>query len=169
MGTRSHVWDQCDMGKKWTDTIGGALDNRPQCYGSMIDTNQGVHLVGSERYASTTQESQAGIWINKGGLLIIIPWRSIKSRARTWLVVAMRLQTQHSSFRLHTSSNMSSVLTNDAHGSFANSDEEICFPSCNFCLKEHLGEPTQFKIRLPFGRAHQLVRTNPRLGFQHKD
>jgi hypothetical protein len=45
--------------------------------------------------------------------------------------------------------------------SFANFDEELRFPSCNFCLKKHLGEPAQFKTRLQFRRAHPLVRTNP--------
>jgi hypothetical protein len=54
-----------------------------------------------------------------------------------------------------------SVLTDDVHGSFANSDEEMHFPSCNFCLKKFLDEPAQFKIKLQFGRAHQPVRTNP--------
>jgi hypothetical protein len=43
------------------------------------------------------------------------------------LVVATRLQTQHPSFWLHTSSNTQSVLTNDAYESFANSDEGMCF------------------------------------------
>jgi hypothetical protein len=39
------------------------------------------------------------------------------------------------------------------------------FPSCNFCLKRRSGETAQFKTRLQFRRAHQLVRTNPRLSF----
>jgi hypothetical protein len=38
--------------------------------------------------------------------------------ARIRLVVAMRLQEQHSSFQLRTSSHMPSVLMNVAHGSF---------------------------------------------------
>jgi hypothetical protein len=76
---------------------------------------------------------------------------------------------QHPSLRLCTSSNMSSVLTNDAHRSFANSDEEMCFPSCNFYLNKRLDELAQFKTRLQFGRACQLVRNNPWLGFAHKE
>jgi hypothetical protein len=40
---------------------------------------------------------------------------------------------------------------NDAHGSFANSDEEMHLPSCNSCLKKRLDESTQFKTRLQFG------------------
>jgi hypothetical protein len=66
------------------------------------------------------------------------------------LVVAARLEVQHSYFRLRTSSNTPSVQMNDAHGSFANSNEEMHFPSCNFCLKKRLDEPAQFKRRLPF-------------------
>jgi hypothetical protein len=41
----------------------------------------------------------------------------------------------HPSFQLHTSSNTPSVPTNDVQGSFANSDEEMHFPSYNFCLE----------------------------------
>jgi hypothetical protein len=52
-------------------------------------------------------------------------------------------------------------LMNDAHGSFTNSDEEMRFLSCNFCLKKHLDEPVQFKTWLQFERAHQPVRTSP--------
>jgi hypothetical protein len=58
---------------------------------------------------------------------------------------------------------------NDAQGSFANSDEEMRFSYYNFCLKKRLDETAQFKTRLQFGRAHQPVRTNLWLGFQHKD
>jgi hypothetical protein len=76
---------------------------------------------------------------------------------------------EHSSFRLHTSSNMPSISMNEAHGSFANSNEEICFPSCNFYLKKRLDELAQFKTRPQFGRAHQLVRTNLWLSFVHKE
>jgi hypothetical protein len=67
------------------------------------------------------------------------------------LVVSTRLQSHHSSFRLRTSSNTSSVSMNDAHVPFTNSDEEIRFPSCNFYLKKCLDEPAQFKTRLQFG------------------
>jgi hypothetical protein len=38
-------------------------------------------------------------------------------------------------------------------------------PSCNFCLKRHLGELPQFKTRLQFEWAQQLVRINPWLSF----
>jgi hypothetical protein len=67
------------------------------------------------------------------------------------LVVATRLQEQHHSFRLRTSSDTPSVPMNVAQESFANSEEEMRFPSCNFCLKKRLDEPTQFKTRLQFG------------------
>jgi hypothetical protein len=85
------------------------------------------------------------------------------------LVVAMRLQAQHPSFQLRTSSNTPSVLMNDVYESFANSDEGIHFSSCNFCLKKRMYEPAQFKTRLQFGRAHQPVRTNSRLSVTHKE
>jgi hypothetical protein len=85
-------------------------------------------------------------------------------------IVATILQAQHSSFQLCTSSNTSSVLTNDAHESFTNFDEGIRFPSYNFCLKKHLDELAQFRTRLQFGRAHQPVRTNnPRLSFTYEE
>jgi hypothetical protein len=58
---------------------------------------------------------------------------------------------------------------NDAHESFANFDEEMHIPSCNFCLKKRPDELAQFKTRLQFGRAHQPVRTNPWLSFVHKE
>jgi hypothetical protein len=80
-------------------------------------------------------------------------------------VIATRLQAQHSSFWLRTSSNTPSVPMNDAHGPFANFDEEMHFLSCNFYLKKRLGEPAQFKTRLQFGRAQQPVRINPWLSF----
>jgi hypothetical protein len=67
------------------------------------------------------------------------------------LVVATKLQVHHSSFRLRTSSNTPSVPMNDAHGSFANSEEEMHFPSCNYCLQKRLDEPAQFKTMLQFG------------------
>jgi hypothetical protein len=54
-------------------------------------------------------------------------------------------------------------------GLFIDSEKEMCFPSCNFCLKKRPGEPAQFKTRLQFGRAQQLVRINPQLSFTHKD
>jgi hypothetical protein len=45
-------------------------------------------------------------------------YRSCKLRARIQLVAAIRLQAQHSSFRLRTSSNMPFVPMNVAHVSF---------------------------------------------------
>jgi hypothetical protein len=97
--------------------------------------------------------------------MLIKAWRSAKLRDRMRLVVAKRLQVQHHSFRLRTSSNTPFVPMSDAHGSFANFDEEIRFPSCNFYLKKHLDELAQFKTRLQFGRAHQPIKTNPRFSF----
>jgi hypothetical protein len=43
---------------------------------------------------------------------------AVRFRVRMRLVVAMRLQAQHSSFQLRTSSDTPSVLMNVAHGSF---------------------------------------------------
>jgi hypothetical protein len=54
-------------------------------------------------------------------------------------------------------------------GLFVDSEKEMRFLSYNFCFKMHLGEPTQFKTWLQFGRARQPVRTNPRLSFTHKE
>jgi hypothetical protein len=110
-----------------------------------------------------------GFETNEERLPIINLREEVSFRARTQLVVAMRLHAQHSSFRLRTSSNTPSVPMNDAHGSFANSDEEMHFLSCNFCLKKCLDEPAQFKTRLQFGRAHQLISTNLWLSFTHKE
>jgi hypothetical protein len=44
---------------------------KPQWYDSMMDMNQGVHLVESEWYASTTQEGQTGPETNRERLSII--------------------------------------------------------------------------------------------------
>jgi hypothetical protein len=88
---------------------------------------------------------------NEERLLIINLTRAVSFRARMRLVVAMRLQVQHSFFRLRTSSNTPSILMNDAYESFANPNEKMHFLSCNFCLKKCMDEPTQFKARLQFG------------------
>jgi hypothetical protein len=54
-------------------------------------------------------------------------------------------------FFLVTSSNTPSVLINVAQGSFVDSEKEMRFLSCDFCLKRCLDEPAQFKTRLQFG------------------
>jgi hypothetical protein len=67
MGTRSHMWDHNDMAQKWMTpcrVLGGTCE--PPQYGSMIDANQWVHLVGSEWYVGNTKESQAGFWNKQG-------------------------------------------------------------------------------------------------------
>jgi hypothetical protein len=51
---------------------------------------------------------------NEESLPIINLREAVRFRAGMQLVVAMRLQVQHSSFRLRTSSNTPSVLTNEA-------------------------------------------------------
>jgi hypothetical protein len=53
---------------------------------------------------------------NKEKLLIIKSWRSNKLRARSRLVVVMRLQAQHIPSRLSTSSNTLSVQKNVING-----------------------------------------------------
>jgi hypothetical protein len=60
-------------------------------------------------------------------LTLIKSWRSVRPRARIWLVVAPRLQAQHPSLRLRTSNNTPSVLMNDAQGSFANFQQRKAF------------------------------------------
>jgi hypothetical protein len=94
----------------------------------------------SERYASIIKGSQARIRNNEEKLPLISLREAVSFRARMRHVVATRLQAQHSSFWLCISSNTPAVLTNDAHGPFANFDEEMQFSSCNFCLKKRLGE-----------------------------
>jgi hypothetical protein len=59
-----------------------------------------------------------GFETNKERLLINNLREVVSFRARMRLVVAMRLQAQHLSFRLHTLSNRPSNLTNGAQGSF---------------------------------------------------
>jgi hypothetical protein len=76
------------------------------------------------------------------------------------LVVAMRLQGQHPSFRLRTSTSTPSIPMNVAQRSISRFWDGMRFPSCIFCLKRHLGEPAPFKTRLQFERAHQPVRTH---------
>jgi hypothetical protein len=94
---------------------------------------------------------------------------AVSFRPRMWLVIATRLQGQHPPFRLRTSSNTPSVPMNVAHRYFHKFREGMCFPSYNFCLKRHLGEPAPFKTRLQFGRSQQLVKINPRLSFTPKE
>jgi hypothetical protein len=91
---------------------------KPQWYGWTIDANQEVHSVGSGRYAYSTWKSQAKIPNNEEMLRLINLREAISFRVRMWCVVAMRLQGQHPSFQLHTSSNTSSLPMNVEHGSF---------------------------------------------------
>jgi hypothetical protein len=58
---------------------------------------------------------------------------------------------------------------NDAQGHFANSDKKMRLPSYNFCLKKRLDELAQFNTWLPFGKARQPVKSNPRLSFNTMD
>jgi hypothetical protein len=51
----------------------------------------------------------------------------------------------------------------------ANSEKEMRFPSCNFCLKKRLGELAQSKTRLQIGRAPQPVKTHQWLSFTHEE
>jgi hypothetical protein len=57
-----------------------------------------------------------GLKTNKEGLLINNLRETVSFRAKMRLAVAMRLQVQHSPFRLRTSSNTPSVPTNIAQG-----------------------------------------------------
>jgi hypothetical protein len=93
-------------------------------------------------------KSEQGVGTNKERLLMNNLREAVSFRSRMRLVVATRLQAQHSCFRLRISSNTASVPMNNAQGPFANSDEEMHSLSCNFCLKKRLDEPAQFKTRL---------------------
>jgi hypothetical protein len=99
---------------------------------------------------------------NEERLWIINFQEAVSFRDMMWLVIATRLQAQHSSFRLRTSSPFRRMIHMDL---FVDSTKGMRFPSCNFCLKKRLGEPAQFKTRLQFERAYQPVKTNPQLSF----
>jgi hypothetical protein len=105
----------------------------------MMGTNQGVYLVESGRYASSTYESQARIPNNEERLRLINLREAGNFRARIRLVVATRLQAQHSSFRLHTSSNTPSFPMNVVHGSFRRFREENAFSILQLLSYEVLG------------------------------
>jgi hypothetical protein len=64
------------------------------------------------------REVEQGFETNKERLLINNLREAVSFRARMRLVVATRLQVQHSSFWLRTLSNKPSILMNDAHGPF---------------------------------------------------
>jgi hypothetical protein len=66
-------------------------------------------------------------------------------------------------------SNTPSIPMNDTHESFASADEEMSFSSCNFCLKKRLDELASFKTKLQFGRAHQLIKSDPWRSFKDKE
>jgi hypothetical protein len=70
------------------------------------------------------REVKQGFETNKERLLINNLREAVSFRARIRLVVATRLQAQHLTFRLQTSSNTPSVLTNDAHESFCRFREQ---------------------------------------------
>jgi hypothetical protein len=94
------------------------------------------------------EEVKQGLETNKERFLINNNREVVSFRPRMRLVVAMRIHVRYSSFQLRILSNTSSVLMNDAHGPFANSDKEMRLLSCNFCLKKRLGEPAEFKPKL---------------------
>jgi hypothetical protein len=76
--------------------------------------------------------------------------------ARLGLVVATRIHTQLSSFQLHILSNMPSCSKEDHEWDpFVNSIRNT-LSILQFCLEKRLDDPTQFKTRLQFRRAHQL-------------
>jgi hypothetical protein len=103
-------------------------------------------------------------------LMSVLSWKSDILRVMICLVVAARLQSQHPSFRLRTLSNTPSVQKKVTVGtSLLTSNDGMCFPYCKLCLKRRLGEPGQFMIGLQFGRAHQLVKSNPQLCSNMRD
>jgi hypothetical protein len=102
---------------------------------------------------------------NEEMLLIINLWEVVSFRARMWLVAAMKLQGQNL-----LSSCVPRVICHPFWRMwhmclFVDSEKEMHFPSCNFCLKMRLGEPAQIKTWLQFGWPQQPVRTNPRVSF----
>jgi hypothetical protein len=64
------------------------------------------------------REVKQGFKTNKKRLLINNLREAVSFSVRMRLVIAMKLQVEHSSFRLRTSSNTQSVPMNDAHESF---------------------------------------------------
>jgi hypothetical protein len=142
---------------------------KPQRHSMMMGTNQGVYLVESGRYASSTYESQARILNNEERLRLINLREAVSFRARMWLVVATRLQRNTLLFGCVSRVIHYLFWWMLYRGLFAYFKKEMRFPSCNFCLKRRLGEPTPFKTMLQFGRAQQPVRINPWLSFTPKE
>jgi hypothetical protein len=91
---------------------------KPPWYSSMIDVNQGYTWLGVKDVQTLFRNVKQGSETNKKMLTFIKSQRSRKLRASMRLVVSMRLQVQHHSFWLHTSSNTPSVLMNGVYGSF---------------------------------------------------
>jgi hypothetical protein len=86
-------------------------------------------LVGNELCLALFRKVKHGCKTNKEMLMFSKSKRSNSLRVSMRFIVAIRLQAQHSSFRLHTSSNTTSVLTNNAHGSL-----RILIRNCTFHL-----------------------------------
>jgi hypothetical protein len=84
----------------------------------MIDGTKEYTWLGVDDVQTLLRKVKHGFDTNKERLLINILREVVSFRAMMQLVVAMRLQGQHYSFRLRTSSNTPSVLTNVTNGSF---------------------------------------------------
>jgi hypothetical protein len=80
----------------------------------MICTTKEYTSVRVNNMQALSREVKEGFETNKERLLINNVREAVSFRARMRLVIAMRLQVQHSPFLLRTLSNTSSVLKNAA-------------------------------------------------------
>jgi hypothetical protein len=91
---------------------------KSQRYDSMIDVTKEHTWARVNDMHALSREVKQGFETNKERLLINNVREAVSFRDRMRLIIAMRLQAQHSPFRLRTSSNTPSVPKNVAHGSF---------------------------------------------------
>jgi hypothetical protein len=95
-----------------------------QRYDSVIGVTKEYTWARVNDMQALSREVKQGFETNKERLLVNNVREAVSFRARMRLIIATRLQAQHSPFRLRTLSNTSSVLKNAAWGSFANYEEE---------------------------------------------
>jgi hypothetical protein len=91
---------------------------KPQRYDLMIDGTKEYTWLGVNDVQALLREVKQELETHKKMLLVNNLREAVSFSARMRLVLATRLQAQHSPFRLHTSSNTPSILMNVAHGSF---------------------------------------------------
>jgi hypothetical protein len=91
--------------------------------------------LGVDDVQALLKKVKQGVETNKEGLMFTKSARSSKLRVRMRLVVATKLQVQHSSFWLRTSSNTPSVMMNDTQGSLLILMRECAFHLITFVLR----------------------------------